>query len=197
MNFTQRLEKILTKFGENNSPAVVAMGIAAAKGFFRPLFTMTDKKESYETKRYTATREGLTELVAIPVYYLSGLVADYISNKLADKKYFMSKKMYAKYIFGGQSEDICNAVNRAEKLAQENLPKLKSTTAFIGVCVSALFIIPFVCSLTIKPIMNKIENSKKPNCRLNLETTLNKNMIKQQPLKSYYPVSNGMKVGGL
>ena len=44
MGFTSALEKSLTKFGMNNSPSVVAMGVATAKGIFRPMFTMMDKK---------------------------------------------------------------------------------------------------------------------------------------------------------
>ena len=74
MGFTSALEKSLTKFGMNNSPSVVAMGVATAKGIFRPMFTMMDKKEDYQTKRYTAFREGLTEMIAIPIYYLRPLI---------------------------------------------------------------------------------------------------------------------------
>ena len=84
MGFKQSIEKQLTKFGKNNSPTVVAMSIAAAKGVFRPAFTMMDTKESYETKRYTALREGLTEVIAIPVYYLSGVAAKKVSKKDKD-----------------------------------------------------------------------------------------------------------------
>ena len=83
MGTKQILEKQLTKFGQNNSPTVVAMGIATAKGIFRPTFTMMDKKESYETKKYTAIREGLTEVIAIPVYFFSGTASQLISKKLA------------------------------------------------------------------------------------------------------------------
>ena len=53
---------------------------------------MMDTKESYETKRYTAYREGLTELIAIPVYYFSGVISSAISNKISVPKHFMSKK---------------------------------------------------------------------------------------------------------
>lgn len=60
MGVKQSLENKLIKFGKNNSPTLVAMSIAAAKGVFCPAFTMMDTQESYETKRYTAYREGLT-----------------------------------------------------------------------------------------------------------------------------------------
>ena len=47
MSLKQSLEKKLVKFGKSNSPTLVAMSIATAKGIFRPAFTMMDKKESY------------------------------------------------------------------------------------------------------------------------------------------------------
>ena len=91
MVIKQKIKKTLIKFGESNSPAFVAMSIAAAKGIFRPAFTMADKKENLETRRYTALREGLTELIAIPIYYLSGVASKYISEKIAVPKNFMKK----------------------------------------------------------------------------------------------------------
>ena len=36
---------------------------------------MMDKKESSETKKYTALREGLTEVIAIPTYITCGYLA--------------------------------------------------------------------------------------------------------------------------
>ena len=113
MSFKQVIEKNLIKFGKDNSPTLVAMGIATAKGIFRPMFTMMDKEESYETKRYTALREGLTELIAIPIYYLSGVVSNYASNKLAVSKHFMSKDIYIKHKSGDTSEEVVNAVKKS------------------------------------------------------------------------------------
>lgn len=198
MCFKQSLENKLIKFGKNNSPTIVAMTIASAKGIFRPAFTMLDKKESDETKRYTAYREGLTELIAIPVYFLSGVISSYISDKIAVPKNFMSKKIYKKYKNGDKSIEVDKAVKQAENLAKTNLPKIKTTTAFIGVCASALFIIPMLCSVTIKPIMKALENKK---------TKSNENIILKevkQPAKKlntfsgvYRNNGSGLKVGGL
>ena len=101
MAFINALEKSLTKFGMNNSPSVVAMGIAMAKGIFRPMFTMMDRKEDYQTKRYTALREGLTEMIAIPVYYLSGVLSKKLAQKIAVPKNFMTK------------DELMNLVNRS------------------------------------------------------------------------------------
>ena len=197
MAMKQLLEKMLVKFGKSNSPTFVAMSIAAAKGIFRPAFTMTDKKESYETKRYTALREGLTELIAIPVYYLSGVASQRISEKLAIPKHFMKKDVYQKYASGDTSKEVLSAVEQAKALAEKNLPKMKLTSSFIGVGLSALLFIPLICSITIKPIMSAIEkkNAKTDIKKPNSEIPPVKNPT---AFKSVYPKNvYGMKVGGL
>lgn len=69
-------------FGENeNSATIIACSIAVFKGFFRPLFTMMDKKSDPDTKKYTAIREGLTELAALPLY----AITPWVAGKLVDK----------------------------------------------------------------------------------------------------------------
>lgn len=69
-------------FGENKSGAtIVACSIAVFKGIFRPLFTMMDKKSDPDTKKYTAIREGLTELAALPLY----AITPWVAGKLVDK----------------------------------------------------------------------------------------------------------------
>jgi len=68
MNIKQVFYKICEKLGKNNKATYAVVAIATAKGLFRPIFTMMDKHESPETKKYTALREGLTEFVAIPTY---------------------------------------------------------------------------------------------------------------------------------
>lgn len=203
MGFKQLLEKILTKFGHDYSPTVVALGIAAAKGVFRPMFTMMDKTESYETKRYTALREGLTELIAIPVYYFSGVLCKHITKKLAVPKNFMSKDIYKRYLNGDKSVEVKNAVKHAEELAKTNTPKIASNTAFIGVCISALFVIPCVCSITIKPILKGLE--KKRNAKKNDEINKPSEMIQIRTVEKKVNTFNGlygrcdfdMKAGGI
>lgn len=125
MAITDIIKKTCKSLGENNKPTYVVMAIAAVKGICRPAFTMMDKTENPETKKYTALREGLTEAIAIPAYWACGEIA----GKLA-KKVFNSDAALA---------------NRAEK----NL-------MFIGVCTAALFVIPALCSVAIKPIMDKM-----------------------------------------
>ena len=69
------IKKALESLGKNNDPTYVVVGIATAKGIFRPLFTMMDKKEAPETKKYAALREGMTEVIAIPTYIGCGWLA--------------------------------------------------------------------------------------------------------------------------
>ena len=75
INYKKGIKQVLEHLGKNNNPAYVVVAIATAKGIFRPLFTMMDRKESPETKKYTALREGLTEVIAIPTYLLCGAIA--------------------------------------------------------------------------------------------------------------------------
>lgn len=75
MSLVNGIKRICESIGKDNNPAYVVVAIATAKGIFRPLFTMMDKKESPETKKYTALREGLTEVIAIPTYLACGALA--------------------------------------------------------------------------------------------------------------------------
>ena len=197
MSIKGNIEKRLIKFGKNNSPTLVAMSIATAKGIFRPMFTMMDKDESYETKKYTALREGLTELIAIPVYYLSGVVSSKLSKKLAIPKHLMSKEMYSRYKAGDMANEVNQAFAHAKNLSEINLPKITTTTAFIGVCISALFLIPLICSATIKPIMKQIDK-KEHNRTENINPVQNpvKTTGNLQTFKGFCN-NYGMKVGGL
>lgn len=81
MTFTGLIKNTCKKLGENNKPTYVVMSIAAVKGVCRPLFTMMDKKENPETKKYTALREGLTEVIAIPAYWACGEMAGSLAKK--------------------------------------------------------------------------------------------------------------------
>lgn len=85
-NFTGKLKSLCNKLGKDCKPTYVVMAIATVKGICRPTFTMMDKHEDYETKKYTAIREGLTEVIAIPVYWglgeLSGKCAKFLPAEL-------------------------------------------------------------------------------------------------------------------
>ena len=80
MGLANRIKPVLETLGKKCTPTYVVVAVATAKGIFRPLFTMMDKKESPETKKYTALREGMTEVVAIPTYLFFG---QYLPNQAA------------------------------------------------------------------------------------------------------------------
>lgn len=122
------LKKTFDFFGENPNGAIyVAVAIALFKGIFRPYFTMRDKKSDPETKKYTAIREALTELIAIPVYVAVPL----LGNKLiVDRTYKDAPKV-------------------AKKAAEANVK-------FLGVLLSTA-IIPAVCNVIQPKIMGYLK----------------------------------------
>ena len=181
-NNFQFIKKICKSLGENNKPTYVVMSIAAVKGICRPTFTMMDKTENPETKKYTALREGLTEVIAIPAYWTCGE----LSGKIAQK------------VFKGTG---------LEKRAATNL-------MFMGVCAAALFVIPGLCSIVIKPIMDALglknpEENKKSvkKTDITIPSQMKTPEISTQPLThiNTYPTmkafttrpQTGLKVGGL
>ncbi len=76
------VKSICKGLGESNKATYAVVAIAVAKGIFRPIFTLCDKNEKKETKIYTATKEGLTEVVAIPTYICVGKLAEVVAGKL-------------------------------------------------------------------------------------------------------------------
>ena len=215
------IKNICKKLGENNKPTYVVMSIAAVKGICRPTFTMMDKKEKPETKKYTALREGLTEVIAIPVYWACGEMAakfgKYVVSKGMDKKLAELEAKGEKY-----TPEVKEAMKNA------SIKKGQTGLMFIGVCTAALFVIPAVCSLVIKPIMNAIglkapddgkkhnTNDKKLDITEGIKPEQNVNTVQapqvqvpqptKQPVKQiekpqmqtlFNGTASGMKVGGL
>ncbi len=168
------------KLGENNKPTYVVMAIATVKGICRPTFTMMDKTENSETKKYTALREGLTEAIAIPAYWGCGELA------------------------GGLAKKIFNKDKALAGRAEKNL-------MFIGVCTAALFVIPALCSVAIKPIMDAIglktpeDKKNQPNTQTQLQKTYTQTQINPISNKKPFPQMQtftsrpqiGLRVGGL
>ena len=197
MGMKDLMKKVFVKLGENNKPTYAVMAIAVVKGIARQLFTMTDQKAAPETKKYTAIREGLTEVVAIPTYFACGELA----GKVADKLNFSHIANPKQQAFARQSA--------------------KHDFMFLGVCTAALIVIPALASLTIKPFMKKIQENKKTvdkaledAHKLDIEDLLDDvddiEVVKQpapafkakKPLQNVlvsYPSvkSTGMKVGGV
>ena len=175
MAIADKIKNICVKLGENNKPTYAVMAIATVKGIARPAFTMMDKTEDAETKKYTALREGLTEVVAIPAYWGCGELAGKIAQNL-------------------------NLPQSKKSLAQHNL-------MFIGVCTAALFVIPALASVAIKPFMNKIQKKSGQKQGLDIKENsvdetvrpVNKVMTKPSYAQAtpYFRVNMAsMKVGG-
>jgi hypothetical protein len=75
-------KKILVSVGKNNKPIYTVMAIATANGIFKPISSLTDKKEKPEARKYAALREFATECVAVPTYWSCGVGAAALGAKL-------------------------------------------------------------------------------------------------------------------
>ena len=75
-------KKILISVGKNNKPTYAVMAVATANGIFKPISSLTDKKEKPEARKYAALREFLTEVVAVPTYWGCGVGAAKLGEKL-------------------------------------------------------------------------------------------------------------------
>ena len=207
MGFQNFLRNVCSKLGENNKPTYAVVAIAAVKGICRPTFTMMDKTEKPETKKYTALREGLTEIIAIPVYlacgYLAGKCSPLITRKVT-KDDFLTNQIKQDIANGVQSDKVTKAVQNAEKQLEKYKMRATNNLRFIGVCAAALVAIPALCSLTIKPVMSKIlktpkqeEKPEPPQVQTNPAYN-NSNIRKQFRLNAYQiRPQSGMKVGGV
>lgn len=101
MAIADLIKKTCKSLGENNKPTYVVMAIAAVKGICRPAFTMMDKTENPETKKYTALREGLTEAIAIPAYWTCGEVAGKLAKKAFSSDTALAKRAETNLMFIG------------------------------------------------------------------------------------------------
>lgn len=127
------MKNLFKYFGENqNGAIIIACGIAIGKGIFRPLFTMMDKQQDPDTKKYAAIREGLTEVAAFPLYIATPLVASHLIH------HFLKGK----------------------EIPPAEMNRLKINAKYIGVCVATL-IIPAICNLIQPPIMHAYEKHEK------------------------------------
>ena len=81
-NLVNNIQKLCESLGRSNKATYAVVAIAITKGIFRPIFTMSDKHENPQTKKYTAIREGLTEVVAIPTYIGVAKIAEIVAANL-------------------------------------------------------------------------------------------------------------------
>lgn len=189
------VKNICKKLGESPKATYSMVAIAAANGIFRPTFTMMKKGENPESKKYAALREGLTEAFAVPIYWVTGELAakcgKSIVAKAMDKKFEKLEKAGKTY-----------ADNVKQEMKSAMIKKGESGLRLIGVCLAAGVIIPALCSVCVKPVMNKLKpqnnNNKldiKENTVTQPQTVLPVQQINRPVFKnvSY----SGMKVGGV
>ena len=150
MALANSIKNAITSLGAKTKPAYPMMAVALTNGIFKPLTSLTDKKEKPETKKYAALRELLTEVVAVPTYLLSNLAAE----KGAELFY---------------------------KKDPEKLKLAKANIGFFGVCAAAIFIIPALCSIVVKPFTDMIFKKDKKNEPAKLDITAKTEEIKNPP----------------
>lgn len=158
-------EKICTYLGKNNNALYGALTIALSKGILRPTYTMMDKKQDRESRVYTAFREGTTGAVAFGSYILTN--------------HFVEK----------MAKPICEKAKIPEKLGQ-----VKSTLSLISVSLTALVVIPLICNLITKPLLDTFTGKKKD---------VNPPVVPLKPVNiypkpfstNYKPLNYGMRVG--
>lgn len=197
MGLNNFIKNICKSLGENNKAIYPMIAIASANGIFRPTFTMIKKGEKPESKKYAATRELLTEVIAVPTYWVSGelmaKLGKYIASKDTDKNI---KKLEQK------GQILTNTVKTDMK--NSAIKKGQASLMLIGVCTAAGLIIPALCSVAVTPIMNKIA-PKQPAEKKGLDIqekavtppqiALPQNKIDRPVFKSIS--YSGMKVGGV
>ncbi len=201
MAYQERLVKTFEYIAKNLKATHTVMAIATVKGICRPTFTMMDKTEKPETKKYTALREGITEAVAIPVYFICGELAGFGAKVLRNVQDSVNIKKAKK--LAEKTGDIIDI----EKIKQspEMTKKIANNLRFLGVCAAALLVIPSVCSVAIKPIVDEIIKPPKTPDTPKSPETLSKpaaNTLQQlQPIRrpsiNSFLGSYGMKVGGV
>ena len=148
MSISETVKSLCKTLGKKNKATYVMVSVAVAKGIFRPTFTMSDKKESLETRKATAWREGLTELIAIPVYLATDKLV-----KIFTEKHVPENALDIKGI-------------KARRLAETNLN-------LIGICFAAGVIIPAICFFLVRNVFGQKGKNKKSGDNTTLDEVSN------------------------
>ncbi len=197
MTITNVVKKICSNLGNNSRPIYPILAISCANGIFRPTFTMLKKGENPESKKYAALREGITELVAMPTYFLTGILGEKLGEKIAVKAH---EADIAKRIKAG---DVISETVKQEMKASA-IKKGQAGLGLIAICIAAGVVIPALCSVVVTPIMKKI--GKKPEeTPKKLDIKENAVPVKEIPVQPLTQINrpifnnwnSGMKVGGV
>lgn len=189
MSITNFIKNICKNLGTNNKSIYPVVAIATANGIFRPTITMLKKGENPESKKYAALREGITEVIAVPTYWISGVLAakfgKYITAKAMDIKFAEQEKM-----------GHILAENIKQEMKSSAIRKGQAGLMLIGVCTAAGLFIPALCSAFVTPIMKNIKKDsvhiKEKN---NTQNVYRHQLIMRPVFKN--TIYSGMKVGGV
>lgn len=164
------VQKICQKLGEKNNALYAVVTVAAFKSISRPIFTMLDKKQDPESKKYAALRESATEIIAIPTY---------IAVAKASEKFA--------------------TVFHSDKVKGARLETTKTALGFIGVCLAGSIIIPALCNL-VMPLIFKNEKKNPQNNLIAKEPLTPYDKVSTQHVQNNQPYnkqinySGGMKI---
>lgn len=194
MSVINFIKNTCSKLGNNNKSIYPMIAIASANGICRPTITMLKKGENPESKKYAALRELLTEVIAVPTYWASGelmaKLGKHITSKAIDKKIAKLEK---------SGEVLTDKVK--QNMKESAVKKGQSGLMLIGVCTAAGLIIPALCSVAVKPVMEKISAKNKLDIQDGKDSTPATKLTppKQKITKPVFKnVSTaGMKVGGV
>ena len=188
------LKKLCLSLGKHNDALYAVLAIAMFKGIMRPTFTMMDKESDKDTKKYAAFREGLTEAIAFCSY-------------IATHKLILPQGVrLAKYV----------NKNRPKELPNVSVRKVQNGLSLLSVCLTAGIIIPAVCNVVLKPVMDgvaKVMNKNKKDKTQKLD--IKENVVQNVTVPTVYSpklsenskkllamvktpvvVNSSMKVGG-
>lgn len=188
------IKNLCSKLGNNSKPLYPILAISCANGIFRPTFTMMKKGENPESKKYAALREGITEIVAMPTYFVTGILGAKLGEKIAVKAH---EADIAKRIKAG--EVISETVKQEMKASA--IKKGQAGLGLIAICFAAGVVIPALCSVVVTPVMKRI--GKKPEQKaLDIkENAVTAPKVVHQTTPIVRPTFNnwtsGMKVGGV
>lgn len=194
MGITNFIKNICTKLGAQNKSTYPMVAIATANGICRPTFTMLKKGEDPDSKKYAALREGLTEAIAVPTYIISGELAGQVGKYIASKATDINIQKLEQ-----QGQILSDKAKHDMKHIA--IKKGQAGLMLVGVCTAAGLIIPALCTVAVKPIMDKI--AKTPQDK---KLDIKENAVKAPQIIPTAPITrpvfkninySGMKVGGV
>lgn len=157
--------------------AVAVFATTALKATGRPAFIMADKKSDSETKKYTAAKEFLYQMLCLGMTFAMVIPAQMLGFKLAkkhlDKVPELTGKIKNLKTFEKVTKDLDELTKEAkeilkiDQLNKESKDGLKMTKggvelgSFVGSILGLTIIAPLISHKILHPIMHKLGMDKK------------------------------------